>query len=91
LHFFIWCTEASRGDKVAINLDLVAAMARGKIKTAQGQEVECTNLYYGSIAVTLQGAAAYGLTAVLETPEQILITPRIESAPIRPAVKTGRK
>lgn len=87
---WVWCTEVMRGEKVAINLDLVATMSRGRVKNAQNVDVECTSLFYGTLTMAVD-RIAYGSTTVLETPEQIFTLPRIEVAPARPIVKAGRK
>ena len=83
---FVWAT-AVNGDKVPVNLEHVATMLRGK----NDKGVEATSLFYGHIAVSVQGAVTYANTQVLETPEQLFTLPRIEMAPTRSAVKASRK
>ena len=70
---WVWATGVG-GDKVAVNLDLVASVAR--VKTDKGDNA--TALFFGSIAVNVQGQAHYGNTQVLETPEQLFQLPQVE-------------
>lgn len=86
---WVWCSGIN-GDKLPVNLALVAAMMRGKATDNQKIERECTILFYGSVSASLQGPPVYGSSAVLETPEQIFTLPRIEIAPVRPAVKARK-
>jgi len=81
---WVWATGVN-GDKVPINLELIATMMRGKALDNQKIERDATLLFYGTVAVGMQGPI-YASTAVLETPEQIFALPRIEIAPSRPAM-----
>jgi len=78
---WVWCSGVN-GDKVPVNLDMIATMLRGKNEKG----VEITSMFYGTMAMNIQGQVSYANTQVLETPEQIFALPRIEIAPSRPAM-----
>src|SRR5688572_7685824 len=63
---WVWCSTAD-GDKVPVNLERVATMARMKTKNKEGAEVEVTSLFYGCVAQHGAGVH-YANSQVLETP-----------------------
>ena len=79
---WVWCSTAD-GDKVPVNLEHVATMARIKTKNKDGAEVEVTSLFYGYVAGPAGGGVHYANSQVLETPEEIFTLERINVAPSR--------
>ena len=78
---WVWCSTAD-GDKVPVNLEHVATMARMKTKNKDGADIEVTSLFYGCVAQHGAGVH-YANSQVLETPEEIFTLERINVAPSR--------
>lgn len=88
MQHWVWCSTAT-GEKVPVNLELVATMARQKAKGPDGGDIEVTALFYGHAAALPGGGVHYANSQVLETPEEIFMLERVDVAPSRAKAKSG--